>query len=152
MLAALFWRRGAIACTGAAAAAFWSFGVPARVTETVTIRGQAQELRICGLPGGDPIVVSSGDGGWTRLSPHIAEVLAARALRFRPGREGLSVRLYVRDGTLRGQTSRGLPELLAESRRKAHEEAHPVCGRRQAVRARRDYPLTKAAISGVVAL
>jgi fermentation-respiration switch protein FrsA (DUF1100 family) len=27
---------------------------------------------------GDPIVVSSGDGGWVHLAPHVAEVLSAR--------------------------------------------------------------------------
>lgn len=50
----------------------------AQTRETVTIRGQAQSLRVYGTRGGVPIIVSSGDGGWVHLGPHVAEVLAAR--------------------------------------------------------------------------
>ena len=46
-------------------------------TETLVIRGQAQSLRIYGSRGGPPVVVSSGDGGWIHLGPHVAETLAA---------------------------------------------------------------------------
>jgi fermentation-respiration switch protein FrsA (DUF1100 family) len=51
-------------------------GVQAR--ETVTIRGQEQSLHLYGTRGGLPVIVSSGDGGWIHLAPHVAEVLAAR--------------------------------------------------------------------------
>jgi len=47
-------------------------------TESVSIRGHAQYLRLYGSRGGAPVIVSSGDGGWIHLSPHVAEVLAAR--------------------------------------------------------------------------
>lgn len=49
----------------------------AQTRETVTIRGQSQSLRVYGTRGGVPVVVSSGDGGWIHLGPHVAEVLAA---------------------------------------------------------------------------
>lgn len=46
--------------------------------DTVTIRGQPQSLRLYGNRGDGPIIVSSGDGGWVHLGPHVAEVLAAK--------------------------------------------------------------------------
>jgi fermentation-respiration switch protein FrsA (DUF1100 family) len=50
----------------------------AQSTETLTLRGHAQTLRLYGVRGGQPVIVSSGDGGWVHLAPHVAEVLAAR--------------------------------------------------------------------------
>jgi hypothetical protein len=47
-------------------------------TDTVTIRGHALSVRTYGVRGAPPIVVSSGDGGWIHLGPHVAEALAAR--------------------------------------------------------------------------
>jgi alpha-beta hydrolase superfamily lysophospholipase len=52
--------------------------VSAQSRETVTMRGQRQLLWLYGTRGGIPVIVSSGDGGWTHLAPHVAEVLAAR--------------------------------------------------------------------------
>jgi dienelactone hydrolase len=52
-------------------------GTQAAATETLMIRGQSQTLRTYGVRGGDPVIVSSGDGGWIHLAPHIAETLAA---------------------------------------------------------------------------
>lgn len=49
----------------------------AQTTETLSIRGRAQTLRLYGTRGGDPVIVSSGDGGWIHLGPHVAELLAA---------------------------------------------------------------------------
>jgi type IV secretory pathway VirJ component len=48
-----------------------------RATETLVIRGQTQTLHTYGTRGGTPVIVSSGDGGWIHLGPHIAETLAA---------------------------------------------------------------------------
>jgi fermentation-respiration switch protein FrsA (DUF1100 family) len=45
---------------------------------TISIRGKAQALRLFGARGGQPVVVSSGDGGWIHLGPHVAEVLVRR--------------------------------------------------------------------------
>lgn len=45
--------------------------------QSLTIRGHQQSLYIYGSPQGDPVVVSSGDGGWIHLAPHVAEFLSA---------------------------------------------------------------------------
>jgi hypothetical protein len=47
-------------------------------TETIGIRNQLQTLYVYGTRGAAPVLVSSGDGGWMHLAPHVAEVLAAR--------------------------------------------------------------------------
>lgn len=45
---------------------------------TLAIRGHEQVLHLYGPPTGDPVVVSSGDGGWMHLGPHVAEFLSTR--------------------------------------------------------------------------
>jgi len=53
----------------------------ASVTRSIArldIRGRAQTLQIYGMPSPDIALLSSGDGGWVHLAPHVAEVLAAR--------------------------------------------------------------------------
>ncbi len=50
----------------------------AQTTERLVIRGQPQTLRLYGPSDGEPVIVSSGDGGWIHLGPHVAEVLAAK--------------------------------------------------------------------------
>lgn len=45
-------------------------------TEMLTIRGHKQTLHTYGSRNGDPVIVSSGDGGWIHLAPHVAELLA----------------------------------------------------------------------------
>src|ERR1700741_3995538 len=52
--------------------------VAAQARETFIIRGHAQSLHLYGTRGGRPVIVSSGDGGWMHLAPHVAETLAAR--------------------------------------------------------------------------
>lgn len=49
-----------------------------QATETVTLRGHGLTVRTYGVRGAPPVVVSSGDGGWIHLGPHVAEMLAAR--------------------------------------------------------------------------
>lgn len=61
----------ALALLGLAAA-------PDHSTTTLTIRGKAQTLQIYGARGAPPVIVSSGDGGWIHLGPHVAETLAAK--------------------------------------------------------------------------
>ena len=46
--------------------------------DSVSIRGQQQTVSIYGRRGGQPIVVTSGDGGWIHLGPHVAEYLASQ--------------------------------------------------------------------------
>src|SRR5204863_4233893 len=50
----------------------------APVTQRLSIRGHDQLLRLYGPRSGAPVIVSSGDGGWIHLGPHVAELLAAR--------------------------------------------------------------------------
>ncbi len=47
-------------------------------TATITIRGKVLMLRLSGPADGDPVIVSSGDGGWIHLAPHVADVLSGR--------------------------------------------------------------------------
>jgi alpha-beta hydrolase superfamily lysophospholipase len=49
---------------------------PAQRRQTVAIRGHEQSLYVYGSPQGEPVIVSSGDGGWIHLGPHVAEFLA----------------------------------------------------------------------------
>src|SRR5690349_17567235 len=49
-----------------------------QMTDSVSIRGRAQTLHLYGRRGGPPVIVSSGDGGWMHLGPHVAEFLASR--------------------------------------------------------------------------
>ena len=55
-----------------------SAGASAQTNVKLTIRGREQLLRIYGTRGGNPIIVSSGDGGWIHVGPAAAEFLAAR--------------------------------------------------------------------------
>ena len=52
--------------------------IPAETRETVVIRGHTLTLRAYGHRGDIPVIVSSGDGGWVHLAPHVAEVLASK--------------------------------------------------------------------------
>jgi hypothetical protein len=44
---------------------------------TINLRGHDQVLHLYGRRAGTPVIVSSGDGGWIHLGPHVAEVLSA---------------------------------------------------------------------------
>jgi alpha-beta hydrolase superfamily lysophospholipase len=50
----------------------------AQTADTVVIRGHRFSVHLYGKRGGMPIIVSSGDGGWVHLGPHVAEALAAK--------------------------------------------------------------------------
>ena len=47
------------------------------IRQVLSIRGHEQVLHLYGMRGGTPVIVSSGDGGWIHLAPHVAEVLSA---------------------------------------------------------------------------
>jgi len=51
---------------------------PTPTEDSIVIRGRTQRIHIYGTRGGIPIVVSSGDGGWVHLAPHVAEFLAEK--------------------------------------------------------------------------
>lgn len=44
--------------------------------QAVAIRGHQQSLNVYGSSRDEPVIVSSGDGGWIHLGPHVAEFLA----------------------------------------------------------------------------
>jgi Bacterial virulence protein (VirJ) len=49
----------------------------AQNTATLDIKGKPQNVRLYGSPGGQPLIVASGDGGWFHLGPHVAATVAA---------------------------------------------------------------------------
>jgi len=66
ILVALFVSRGA-------------YAVEPQQEALLQIRGHTQTLHIYGTRGrGDPVIVSSGDGGWIHLAPHVAELLSSK--------------------------------------------------------------------------
>lgn len=69
-------------------------------TESLAIRGHAQTLQMYGPPAGSPAIVSSGDGGWMHLAPHVADMLAARGWRV----VGFDARAYLSGFTEGGRT------------------------------------------------
>jgi alpha-beta hydrolase superfamily lysophospholipase len=73
---------------------------PPHTKETLTIRGRAQSLHLYGTRGNPPVIVSSGDGGWIHLGPHVAEALAANGFFV----VGFDVKAYL-EGFTSGQTT-----------------------------------------------
>src|SRR6185436_18839390 len=63
----------------------------AQVPQTIVLRGHQQTLHVYGAEGRAPIIVSSGDGGWIHLGPHVAQVLAAKGFYV----IGFDVRAYL---------------------------------------------------------
>jgi pimeloyl-ACP methyl ester carboxylesterase len=53
----------------------------AQQTQVLALRGHEQKLNLSGPPSGDPVILTSGDGGWVHLAPHIASVLSSRGFR-----------------------------------------------------------------------
>jgi alpha-beta hydrolase superfamily lysophospholipase len=71
-------RRLAIVASLAALLAWPSLAAAQDSAATIAIRGKPQSLRLYGTRGGQAVVVSSGDGGWIHLAPHVAEALSRR--------------------------------------------------------------------------
>jgi pimeloyl-ACP methyl ester carboxylesterase len=65
------------ACVALVAPAATPAPSPIQDRHTLTIRGHEQSVYVYGSPQGEPAIVSSGDGGWMHLGPHVAELLAA---------------------------------------------------------------------------
>lgn len=91
-----------------------SMPVRGEQTASVTLRGHLQHLRLFGPPSGDPIVLSTGDGGWIHLGPHVADVLVAHGFYV----VGFDVKAYLSsftDGavTLRAEDEPGDYQTLA---------------------------------------
>jgi len=128
----------------------------AQSAATLNIRGKDQALRTFGSPAGDPIIVSSSDGGWLRLAPHVAEVLTAKGFFV----VGLDVKAYLESFTststaLRIEDEPADYRMLAEfAAQRTHRK--PILigvseGAGLSVLAATD-PQTKAAIAGVVGI
>lgn len=77
----------------------WS-AASAEIQETLTVRGKPQTLHLYGPPGGDPAIVSSGDGGWIHLGPEVAQILAGRGFFV----VGFDSKAYLQSFTSRGTT------------------------------------------------
>lgn len=131
-------------------------GAYAQATETITIRGHAQSLRIYGTRGGPPVIVSSGDGGWIHLGPHVAEVLAARGFFV----VGFDVKAYLEsftsgDVTLRPEDEPRDYKVLADFTARGTRQKPILIGVSEgaglSVLAATD-PQTKASIAGVLGL
>jgi fermentation-respiration switch protein FrsA (DUF1100 family) len=71
-------------------------------TDTVVLRGRPQIVHVYGDRNGTPVIVSSGDGGWMHLGPHVAETLAARGYFV----IGFNVKAYLESFTKDTQTLR----------------------------------------------
>jgi alpha-beta hydrolase superfamily lysophospholipase len=70
--------------------------------QTIVVRGHEQTLYLYGSPGGDPVIVSSGDGGWIHLGPSVAEFLSIHGCFV----VGFDVRAYLSGFTTAGSTLR----------------------------------------------
>ena len=128
----------------------------AQSTASVAIRGHSQTLRLYGPRDGVPVIVSSGDGGWIHLGPHVAEVLAAKGYFV----VGFDVKGYLASFTSGAAAVRPQDEpgdyraLVAFSARRASQRPILVGvseGAGLSLMAATD-PATRAAISGVVGL
>jgi hypothetical protein len=68
----------------------------AATTDVLTVRGRSQIVNLIGNRGaGTPVIVSSGDGGWMHLGPHVADALAAHGCFA----VGFDVKAYLRGFT-----------------------------------------------------
>ena len=64
----------------------------AQSVDTVTLRGHPQTVHLYGSrESGYPVIVSSGDGGWMHLGPHVAQFLASKGFFI----VGFDVRAYL---------------------------------------------------------
>ena len=128
----------------------------AQRTETISIRGHAQSLRLYGTRGGPPVIVSSGDGGWIHLGPHVADVLAAKGFFV----VGFDVKAYLESftsgkATLRPEDEPGDYNVLARFAARGTTQKPILIGVSEgaglSVLAATD-PRTKGSIAGVLGL
>jgi hypothetical protein len=128
----------------------------AQTAQRITLRGHEQTLLIYGTRGGDPVIVSGGDGGWIHLAPHVAEVLAAKGYFV----VGFDAKAYLESFTSGTTTLHPADEpsdykVLAEFATKGASKKPILIGVSEgaglSVLAATD-PQTKAAIDGVIGL
>jgi fermentation-respiration switch protein FrsA (DUF1100 family) len=131
--------------------------VTAQTVDTVTIRGHKLTVHVYGERGvGDPVIVSSGDGGWIHLGPHVARTLAANGFFV----VGFDVKAYLEDFTSSGATLRpddepGDYRVLTDYAARGSTEKAILIGVSEgaglSVLAATD-PQTKQAVGGVIGL
>jgi fermentation-respiration switch protein FrsA (DUF1100 family) len=128
----------------------------AQTTDTISIRGHSQILHLYGRRGAPPVIVSSGDGGWIHLGPHVAEVLAAKGFFV----VGFDAKGYLESftsgrSTLRPEDEPGDYRLLADYAGRGSTQRPILIGVSEgaglSVLAATD-PRTKDAIAGVIGL
>jgi alpha-beta hydrolase superfamily lysophospholipase len=128
----------------------------AQATDSITLRGKSQSVRLYGRRGNPPVIVSSGDGGWLHLAPHVAETLARRGFFV----VGVDVKAYLETFTSGSTTLRPEDEprdyaALAAFAAKGSTQKPILIGVSEgaglSVLAATD-PSTKAAIAGVIGL
>lgn len=131
--------------------------IRAQTPATFTLRGKSLTVYVYGKPDGDPIVVSSGDGGWVHLGPHAAEVLA-RAGYFVVGVDSKQYLSAFTSGSITLRPDDVPGDFLAFARYAARRPngARPILvgvseGAGLSVLAATD-PAVRAAVGGVVAL
>jgi fermentation-respiration switch protein FrsA (DUF1100 family) len=78
----------------------------AEARQTIELRGHQQILHLYGACSGRPVIVSSGDGGWIHLGPHVAETLSASGFYV----VGFDVRSYLESFTTSTSTLRAEDE------------------------------------------
>jgi hypothetical protein len=145
---------------GAALAALLAVLAPvasrAQVNQPLSLRGHEQRLHMYGPATGAPVIVSSGDGGWIHLGPHVAELLAARGFFV----VGFDVKAYLGGFTAESAALRGADvatdyRTLAAFASKGSRRKPVLIGVSEgaglSVLAATD-PQTKAAIAGVIGL
>jgi len=129
---------------------------PSPVLDSIAIRGRPQQLHNYGTRGAAPVIVSSGDGGWIHLAPHVAEFLSSKGYFV----VGFDAKTYLESfttgkSTLRPQDEPGDYRLLANYAARGSVERPVLIGVSEgaglSVLAATD-PQTKSMISGVIAL
>jgi type IV secretory pathway VirJ component len=150
-------------CRAAAAcliAAYWAVLLVKAASphdhDTLTLRGHTQTLHVYGTRGGQPVLLSSGDGGWIHLAPHVADVLSQHGYFV----VGFDIKAYLEAFTtgttaLREEDEPGDYKTLIDFARQG-STAKPVLigvseGAGLSVLAARD-PHTKPTIAGVIGL
>ena len=128
----------------------------AQTRDTVSIRGHQQTVSIYGRRGGQPIIVSSGDGGWIHLGPRVAEFLASQGFFV----VGFDARAYLESFTsghvtLKPEDEPGDYKVLADWAARGASRKPILIGVSEgaglSVLAATD-PTTKTAIAGVIGL
>lgn len=148
--------RIAAVCAAAALLLLSSSAAIGQTQDTITLRGHKQTLHTYGRRGGPSVVVSSGDGGWMHLGPHVAEVLAAKGYFV----VGFDARAYLESftsgrSTLSPQDEPGDYRVLAEYAGRGSSIKPVLIGVSEggglSLLAATD-PLTQSAIAGVLGL